>query len=897
MPLTNAQKRKVLAFPYNAGALAFKANNRVDIPHHSSISVFNAITFLVWMYPTSLTSTGSILIDKSASGVTNSYYLGTNPNGTPLFYGSIGGVTKNFLTSNQKVQPGMMNLVGFQYDGSTIKTVVYNQLFAGLSSTSLAATGAVDTNTSTLRYGWSWNGAYSAHEGLLARPRIWNRALTQDELDYLANNPGGHIESGCVLDHKGTDRRGTTVTDHSGYGNNGTMLVGLWNNLHVPGRDRKFSELTNAMFCINSSYATTPHSSALNLSSGGGLRFRYFLNTNGPAANPVVSKRAASGGTNYAVFMNPDGSMAGFNGSSYVTTTCKLPVNRLYDIFVKYGSGTTDFYVNGRFFERIAIGAGATNTNPLNFGTSYAGYEQGNGILGQVEVYSTAPSDEDIYLMHTTGKQVATNRTACFGFDTGYGTTNTDTVGGLVATLSSAKWTTNYSPKKRKDLINPSQGSLEVKNDALANTVVSNSNIGIAANGSFTMGCTAMLTGDAVLAHVLCGFESSPANPNIAVNNNGAISVTVPYTVGAVINLTSYIPLRGKFFRVAVSFNASTGETIIVANEKVVDRRTGTLLPFTAQKFRAGCHPGTGLRFSGFITDTFCYGTALTAEQMIAIQQTRVWTRTNLLLLWEMKDGQGNTVTDSSDMGNNGTVTSPLWSTNSPNPRRIQAQNKPYSLQMNGSNSVISKSSPTGLPIGTSPRSVITSMFFITDTVGCVVDLHVNGAQSFAPILGNLAGTYVIFSDRINAGNNLTMTSDEFHKLVGVGKSRRVVYTYDGATSLKLYVDGKLGKVMTLGVPLNTGTINTLLVASGQTAAQGPLYPFNGYTQDTIICNTELTPTEIADEFFTGKVPASAVTRIKTDEGTGTTAADSIGTNHCTITNATWSSYSRYKSR
>lgn len=468
--VTPTKRRSQVGKGIPASTVQFNGSTQVlTVANSASLNPTSAITGVAWFYPRAIGATGTIVFDKSLLGVTNSYYLSISTNGTPLNYFEIGGVTKNFLTSEQRVLLREPNIVGFWYDGATLRTILYNSQTRGLSSNSLAATGSIGTNTSALRIGNSYTASFSQANGFIYRPRLWNRALSVNELDSLFYDLG-HVSDGCILDLQMTEGTGTTVADSSGNSNNGTLAINTW------------------------------------------------------GSNPVSSSRS------------------------------------------------------------------------------------------------------------------------------------------------------------------------------------------VAAN-------------------------------------------------------------------------------------------------------------------------------------------------------------------------------------------RVAVRNRPYSLQTNGSTSVISKSSPTGLPTGTSPRSVITSMFFATDTVSCVVDMHVNGAQSFGPILGNLAGSYVLFSDRINVGNNLMMTREEFYRYIGIGQWRRIVYTYDGATTLKLYVDGVLVKTATLGVALNTGTINTLLVASGQTAAQGPLYPFNGYVQDTVICSTELTPTEVAGEYFANITPQSAVFRMLADEGTGSTAADSIGSNSCSLSSTTWSSNSMFRAR
>jgi len=63
-------------------------------------------------------------------------------------------------------------------------------------------------------------------EGVIDEVRIYNRALTQEEIIQLYK--GGHIWKGLVLWLKFDEGTGTTAYDSSGYGNHGTIYGATW---------------------------------------------------------------------------------------------------------------------------------------------------------------------------------------------------------------------------------------------------------------------------------------------------------------------------------------------------------------------------------------------------------------------------------------------------------------------------------------------------------------------------------------------------------------------------------------------------------------------------------------------------------------------------------------------
>lgn len=594
-------------------------------------------------------------------------------------------------------------------------------------------------------------------------------------------------------------------------------------------------------------------------------------------------------------------STVGGVAKNIIATTMRCRPAEWNIIHAVYDGANIILYINSVVAGTLpATGAMGVNAGPLRIMQYYNGSVAQMGLCANPRIWNRALSPTEIAqrtFFNVDDADMRSGLVLDMRFTEGSGTAVADSSGlGNNGTFSAPVWSTDV-PFRRRRLAKQFAGS--IISYASNNAAVSGSDVGF--TGSYTYGGWFQWAGENGAGQVMMGIEASPTNPNIAASRN-VVNVSVPWSSGGVIAVPgNFIP--GEWLHIISSLNSDTNTSKLYFMSRLVDQRVGTPLnPVVYGKVHVLRHPGTGLPFNGRASDVYGWDRDLTDDEIESLCQSRIVPQSGLRFYYDMSNQSGTTVTDLSGNNNHATIVSPQWGTSAPSKartassRRVLVRELPASLLMSSS-SVISKTSPVGLPTGTSSRSIIINMFFATDDVSSVLDMHVNGAQSFGPILGRLGGGYVLFSDRINVGNNLSMTRDEFYRYIGVGRWRRIAYTYDGGTTLKLYVDGVLVKTATLGVALNTGTINTLLIASGQTAAQGPIYPFNGYAQDAVICNTELTPTEVADDYFIDKLPASAVFRMKASEGTGLTAADSVGTNSCTLTSTAWSTNTMFKKR
>lgn len=581
----------------------------------------------------------------------------------------------------------------------------------------------------------------------------------------------------------------------------------------------------------------------------------------------------------------------------------KALLNEWNMVHFVYDGSFIRIFLNGQQVNSLAAtGALGTNSGPLRIAAYYSGGVAQTCIFTKPRIYArafTLQDHKDRFFLDRDDAAMRSGIVLDMPFNEGTGTSVADVSGfNNNGTFSAPVWSTD-SPFGGRPIAQNFAGSI-VSNGLSANAAVSVSNVGI--TGSYSYGGWFIWAGENGAGQVLMGLESTPSNPNIGATRN-ALAVSMPWTSGAVITIpVNFVP--GLWVHIISTFNIDTGTSTTYFNGRMVDRRTGTLFtPYSVQKVHILRHPGTGLPVQGAASDAYVWDRDLTATEVQNLYQNRDVPSSGLRVYYDMSNQTGTTVTDRSINANNATIVTPNWSLSAPSKSRaaatsrIATRNFLFSLKMDGLTTSVTRNSPTGLPTGTSARSVATYVNFASDQLQHLVDLHVNGAQSFAPILGQAAGVYYWFSDVINAGNNLTMTRDEFYRFIGIGNWHQILWTYDGATTVKLYIDGVLRKTGTLGVAINTGAYNALYYGKGKTSGGADTYFTYGLLDELAIFNAELTANEVANYFLLNQLPASAVLRWPVQEGSGTSVADVIGTNTGTITAATWNQITPFKER
>lgn len=222
--------------------------------------------------------------------------------------------------------------------------------------------------------------------------------------------------------------------------------------------------------------------------------------------------------------------------------------------------------------------------------------------------------------------------------------------------------------------------------------------------------------------------------------------------------------------------------------------------------------------------------------------------------------------------------------------RRLAIQPYVNAINLDGASSFLVKASPTGINNGTDGSVTISGWVFLKSNVlGTFAELHVNGGTSPSFGMGQSGGQYYVFSDRVNALNNKTISAGTFGRYVGLCKWVRLTYVLTSA-NITVYAGATaILPTAALGTPISAGTISSLFIGKGQDVGQNDIQFLNAIAKDFRIFNGALTATEVADFHYDGIIPSSISSSFLMGEGSGTSVADSVGSNSLTATSISWS--------
>ena len=205
-------------------------------------------------------------------------------------------------------------------------------------------------------------------------------------LIWLLLGAAGRADSGLVAAYSFDEGTGTTVTDGSGNGNDGTINGATWTSAGQSGNALSFSGTRSRV--------TIPDSASLDLTTGMTLEAWVNPSTVDSAWRDVIYK----GDDNYYLEATSShnaapGGGGTFNGTDGAATfgTAPLAANTWTHLAVTYDGAMVRLYVNG---VQVASGAQTgdilTSANALQIGgdSFYGQYFQ--GMIDEVRVYSVA---------------------------------------------------------------------------------------------------------------------------------------------------------------------------------------------------------------------------------------------------------------------------------------------------------------------------------------------------------------------------------------------------------------------------------------------------------------------------------------------------------------------------
>lgn len=385
-------------------------NDYITVPNNASLNISSAITLEGWVYATKNTGVQNVMIKSDCSTSNTSYGFPRTDDGWQNFvaYFYIGGTWQRVYAP----YPGLnqWHHLAATYDGTYIRTY----LDGNLAATSPPYPGGIFVNSNPLTLGTQIGCGNEYFGGSADNLRIWDRALCQDEIQYYMNCEIPGSANGLVANYNlnqgiagSNNSTVTTLTDLSGYSNNGTLinfaLSGGTSNWIAPGG------VTSGNSCNSFPLVTALNQS--NVSCNGG--------SNGSAS---VSATGGSGFTYDWTPGNPTGdgtsSVSGLTAGSWtctVTNNCGATGAYTFSITeptaITLSSSVTQVSCNGGCDgSATVIATGGTPsylydwlpTTPNCAGTYFCTVTDMNGCTATTSVTVTQPTQITISTSSTS---------------------------------------------------------------------------------------------------------------------------------------------------------------------------------------------------------------------------------------------------------------------------------------------------------------------------------------------------------------------------------------------------------------------------------------------------------------------------------------------------------------
>lgn len=164
-------------------------NDYVDVPATASVQPQNAVSVSVWLNTTDKNYWNFVVCKRLNLAVEpgNSYFLGTTGNvqgGATWQWSISSSTTQHFLVTNKLVEDSTWLHVVGTFDGDTLKMFLDGQSIG----TKVIANTQISYSNLSLRLGLGipiTSGNKTAFKGYIDEIRIYDRALSEDEIKYL----------------------------------------------------------------------------------------------------------------------------------------------------------------------------------------------------------------------------------------------------------------------------------------------------------------------------------------------------------------------------------------------------------------------------------------------------------------------------------------------------------------------------------------------------------------------------------------------------------------------------------------------------------------------------------------------------------------------------------------
>ena len=407
------------------------SNDYVNVGDAASLDITDAITVTAWIKPNASQSGYKRLIEKHYA---SSWYFGYSSGANGLSTYINGG--QRALTSTGILTVGEWKHVAFTYDkdaGGTDEVKIYLNGAVRATGNYSSAIGTDNRDIAIGRYKY---GSGYAFNGSIDDVRIYNSALSAEDVAALAGVLEAHYEfdddtySGPIIWLKLDETSGTTATDSSGNGNDGTLT-------YMSGNEWTAGQIDGALELDGSNdYVNVGDAASLDITDAITVTAWIKPNASQSGYKRLIEKHYASswyfgyssGANGLSTYIN--------GGQRALTSTGILTVGEWKHVAFTYDkdAGGTDevkIYLNGavRATGNYSSAIGTDNRDiaigRYKYGSGYAF----NGSIDDVRIYNSARSAEDVAIILAGGtlthtpSQTATDSSAN-GNDATLGTTD-----------------------------------------------------------------------------------------------------------------------------------------------------------------------------------------------------------------------------------------------------------------------------------------------------------------------------------------------------------------------------------------------------------------------------------------------------------------------------------------
>lgn len=392
-------------------ATSFTGTGSVSIPNSTPLTP-NYITVSMWIKPTSFANSYNALWGKETIGSPYGSAMLVRSTGKMAVYVRDNAATDYHYdnTGSHTLTAGNWYNVAFTYDGNRVIGYVNGEVDGTVTTAGnpLAVVSAATLLADSIYASRKFSGS-------IDEVRIYNRALTQNEITQLYN-----FAPSPIAYYNFDDGTGSSVTDRSGNNNTGT-----WNGTSSHWVEGKFSK-AGFFDSTQNDYVGTGIASAQPKAFSIGA----WINLTNTAAGEhgIISKYTStfqSGSWTLEMVGNQllwdidDGAQQ----ACYYSGT--LSPNTWYYVSGTFDGSLGTLYVNGSKACTINVGALANLSDEIQIGSALTG--KFNGIIDEVRIYNYARSArqvvEDMNAGHPIGGSPVGSQLAYWKFDEGFGQT------------------------------------------------------------------------------------------------------------------------------------------------------------------------------------------------------------------------------------------------------------------------------------------------------------------------------------------------------------------------------------------------------------------------------------------------------------------------------------------